>query len=219
MRCVQLELSRSEKREVPFHEVLSRMVMAYQGEPGKPSKFVLSVVLEEGNGRAYVRAGAGDQELDRAELADMKQVGDTMLFASKEELVRGEEPLNVPPLLLVENARKAKKPASRYMPVAVARWLLARDGGLCRFPGCTRIAAESHHTERFVLAPHHEPQTVRALCDQHHKLNHSGIIENESALPPDWRLRPERSLPRTTPKDRIDRRVREHQRLPRPSIK
>ena len=68
------------------------------------------------------------------------------------------------------------------------RQVRQRTGGLCAYPGCTRVATSLHHTQRWGLEKIHDPARLHGLCTGHERLAHLGLIENEEAGPQEWRV-------------------------------
>gem|GEM_PF-415919 len=97
---------------------------------------------------------------------------------------------------------------SRHIPVEIERYVRARDGNTCAFPGCFRACAEMHHVDGFALEHVHDPDRIFCLCEAHHGLAHRGLIENENLPARFWRVRKD-----PDPADvrvGIDRKVVEH---------
>lgn len=101
-------------------------------------------------------------------------------------------------------------PRSRpTIPARDLRFLMALHGGICAVKGCRRPGARWHHQERRALVPVDDVTTMSLICALHHRLLHSGHIENPEEPPDLWR-------PRTTPargpveprKDAVDARYR-----------
>ncbi len=53
-----------------------------------------------------------------------------------------------------------------------------RDGGKCRIPGYIERAAEAHHIvyRSHSKARRWHPQNLVSLCQDHHRLQHAGVI-------------------------------------------
>jgi len=102
-------------------------------------------------------------------------------------------------------APEAVKTSSRHIPARIQRHVTERTGGLCAYPSCTREATSLHHTQRWGLGKVHDPARLHGLCDGHERLAHLGLIENEEAMPREWRVR-ERADP-TADKRFIDQFV------------
>ncbi|MDD3862211.1 MAG: hypothetical protein PHP74_05010 [Candidatus Gracilibacteria bacterium] len=67
-------------------------------------------------------------------------------------------------------------PASRYIPIAKKRLILAQTNGGCAHPNCQNPAQIFHHQVRYSQSKSHE--SVIALCRIHHEFAHNGITEN-----------------------------------------
>lgn len=64
---------------------------------------------------------------------------------------------------------------TRAIPPAIRRALAARDGGACRFPGCTRSRyTEGHHVEHWADGGETKLSNLVTLCRFHHRLVHEG---------------------------------------------
>jgi hypothetical protein len=83
---------------------------------------------------------------------------------------------------------EAVKTSSRHIPARIERHVIARTGGLCAYPSCAREATSLHHTQRWGLEKVHDPARLHSLCDDHERLAHLGLIENEEAMPREWRV-------------------------------
>ncbi|MDA1061012.1 MAG: hypothetical protein O3B47_04420 [bacterium] len=79
--------------------------------------------------------------------------------------------------------------ASRHMPSAMTKFILKRSNSKCEFPGCVKYYFELHHADRFMQKWTHDPDRIFALCNNHHKLIHQGLIENEEKDVRFWRIR------------------------------
>lgn len=95
---------------------------------------------------------------------------------------------------LASGAPAAVATRSRHIPAAVDRFVRERSGGLCAFPGCTRVGTSLHHTQRWGLEKVHDPERLHALCTAHERLAHLGLIEGEEEAPRKWRLRKQPDL-------------------------
>jgi hypothetical protein len=81
-----------------------------------------------------------------------------------------------------------KKPTTtRYVPAAKKREVEAKHKGKCAFLGCNKPHEVLHHPNRWAFTKNHKK--ITPLCKTHHQLAHSGMIENESDLPDNWRIR------------------------------
>ncbi|MDD3861947.1 MAG: hypothetical protein PHP74_03620 [Candidatus Gracilibacteria bacterium] len=66
-------------------------------------------------------------------------------------------------------------PASRYIPIAKKRLILAQTNGGCAHPNCQNPAQIFHHQQRFFQTKNHE--SIISLCKIHHEFAHNGITE------------------------------------------
>jgi len=87
------------------------------------------------------------------------------------------------------NQPESVKTASRPVPAAMSRFVYARTNGLCAFPKCLKKATSLHHTQRWALEKVHDPSRLHAVCTEHERLAHHGLIENEEGPPHTWRIR------------------------------
>jgi HNH endonuclease len=61
---------------------------------------------------------------------------------------------------------------------------LARDGGLCQVPGCSRAAAHAHHVTYRSRGGGDEPENLVALCAAHHLVGvHGGYLRVSGRAP------------------------------------
>ena len=99
---------------------------------------------------------------------------------------------------LEEVQPEAVKTMSRHMPTAISRFVYARTNGYCAFPRCLKQATSLHHTQRWALEKIHDPSRLHAVCTEHERLAHHGLIENEEGPPHTWRIRsqPDRCDPK-----------------------
>ena len=73
----------------------------------------------------------------------------------------------------------------------VHREVLARDGGLCRVPGCSRAAAQAHHIVYRSAGGADDPANLVSLCATHHQHGvHRGYLRVRGAAPDglEWQL-------------------------------
>lgn len=98
--------------------------------------------------------------------------------------------------LLAEREEKLeqKKPQpiatkSRHIPTRIERFVLEKTNGQCAYPGCTKPHESLHHTQRFALEKIHDPDRLAPLCEEHERIAHLGLIENEEEPSENWRLR------------------------------
>lgn len=112
-----------------------------------------------------------------------------------------------------EQEREKSGKVPRKTSVKVERLVLARQENCCGWPGCNRPVEVFHHTRRFALKKSHDPDYIAGLCRAHHKMAHSGLIENEEGPVAAWRVRTAREwrVRGTAPfwdlKNTIDERV------------
>lgn len=114
------------------------------------------------------------------ELQKIKGQGDyneaiTALLKLRREKLEQEKPE------VVENA-------SRSMPAAIERYVLAKTNSTCAFPGCYKSYKILHHIDRFAMYRTHDPDKIFPLCEAHERLAHLGLIENENQPPANWKL-------------------------------
>lgn len=105
-------------------------------------------------------------------------------------------------LRLAAIAAAEKPTGSRYRPVAIDRYLLARSGGYCEVAGCNRRAAAAHHTNRFAFDRSHHPDHLVCVCQLHHGFAQGGLFRNEADDPSGWVLIEQDEDPAVTPADR-----------------
>ncbi len=106
---------------------------------------------------------------------------------------------------IAQEALESVSTSSRHIPARIGRHVTERTGGLCAYPSCSREATSLHHTQRWGLEKVHDPARLHGLCDGHERLAHLGLIENEEAMPQEWRVRAQPDL--TTDKRFIDQFV------------
>lgn len=125
------------------------------------------VVGEERDGAADAKMVGRTTEVEG--VSDVKTVGSvTEEVASKPDSVRTD---------------------SRYIPAAIRRHVEVRARGRCEFSGCGRPYEIFHHTQRWDLEHVHDPDRIVALCKNHERIAHCGLIENEDDLPHEWGVR------------------------------
>lgn len=86
----------------------------------------------------------------------------------------------------VPGATNAK---SRHIPAEIERFIIERSGGTCEYPKCMRKYEIIHHTQRFAIEQIHDPEKMTALCTQHERLAHLGLIMNEEQNSKHWTLK------------------------------
>ena len=153
---------------------------------------VLRTFVREGRSDSWVAPSSQPDELDvtvrlkpdlARRLEQLKKHADFeehfgRLLAALEKRLEGTSPEPV-------------KTASRPVPAAISRFVYARTSWLCAFPKCLKRATSLHHTQRWALEKVHDPSRLHAVCTEHERLAHRGLIENEEGPPHTWRIRRE----------------------------
>lgn len=106
--------------------------------------------------------------------------------------------------------KKGAEAMGRAIPRMVQKVVRARFGEKCGFRGCGRPATSLHHTRRYNLDPHHDPNAIVPLCTAHERLVHSGLVEDERVSPSEWRILDEAD--RCQAKWRVDQMVQRHRK-------
>lgn len=106
--------------------------------------------------------------------------------------------------------KKGAEAIGRAIPRMVQKVVQARFGKKCGFRGCGRPATSLHHTRRYNLDPHHDPNAIVPLCTPHERLVHSGLVEDERVSPSEWRILDEAD--RCQAKWRVDQMVQRHRK-------
>lgn len=110
--------------------------------------------------------------------------------------------------------QEAENGVTRHIPANIRKIIDDRSQGKCEFEDCDKPKEIYHHTKRFALQKSHNPDFIVALCKNHERLFHAGLIENEEASPKNWKIRPQ---PETDGyKFFIDRLVQRYQQEPFP---
>lgn len=100
------------------------------------------------------------------------------------------------------------KSDSRHIPTKIKKFILKRSNRICEFPNCEKQYKIFHHTKRFALQKTHDHEKIAALCEEHERIAHLGLIENEEMRPKFWKIR---SCPdKIDIKYAVDRTVTEH---------
>lgn len=160
-------------------------------DDGKVKKIEIKMVLDPEI--AYelekLKGFGGDwNQLMKEFLVLRKQVGENSLEEQKSEKVNTDSDNS----LKLENCKPEKiETESRHIPVSIQRYVIAKTGGLCAFPGCNKKAVNFHHTQRFALEQVHDPDRIVGLCEAHHSIAHRGLIKDEELAPVFWRVREE----------------------------
>jgi hypothetical protein len=106
----------------------------------------------------------------------------TLLKLRQEKLEQGKP-------VTVGNKGPHRVPASRPIPAAISKYVVAKTNGTCAFPCCYKPYEILHHTDRFAMYHIHDPDKIFPLCEAHERLAHLGLIENENQTPKYWKLR------------------------------
>lgn len=105
------------------------------------------------------------------------------------------------------------------VPAKTMRFLMALQGGRCAVRGCPRPLRELHHREPYDRQRGHDVRDLILLCRDHHRLVHTGLVENPADDPALWRIREAPSASHRTPVRRsptdgrrkaVDRSYRNH---------
>ncbi|HUQ06400.1 MAG TPA: HNH endonuclease signature motif containing protein, partial [Kofleriaceae bacterium] len=69
------------------------------------------------------------------------------------------------------------RPATRTIPAATRRAVLARDHHRCQVPGCSMSRwVDVHHIRHWEDGGDHDPRNLLTTCELHHSLHHDGVI-------------------------------------------
>jgi hypothetical protein len=104
----------------------------------------------------------------------------------------------------------------RTVPPKLRRLLEARDGGSCRWPGCTRRRQlQAHHRTHWAKGGETSLDNLTLLCFHHHRLVHEGGYTIEDADDGDFRFRNRHgvlhpSVPRSPPSGSADELISEN---------
>ncbi|MBD3329939.1 hypothetical protein GF354_00240 [Candidatus Peregrinibacteria bacterium] len=96
------------------------------------------------------------------------------------------------------------KSRSRKIPKKIETYINRRSQGICEHPNCYKPAKNIHHTEAFALTKTHDPDKLKHLCVEHHKIIHLGYLDEQH-----WRQI--EKLPYYDMKNLINRRIAEYQ--------
>lgn len=100
---------------------------------------------------------------------------------------------------------QSKETDSRHIPGKIKKFIFARCNGKCEFPCCNKTPKILHHTLRFAITKNHDPDQIRALCEEHERLAHLGLIKNEHKEPREWKVLKQADFDH--PKHEIDKKV------------
>ena len=76
--------------------------------------------------------------------------------------------------------------ASRYIPSAKKRQIVARTNGKCSYPNCNSPFQVIHHVNRFSEGKSHD--SAIPFCKIHHEFAHNNLIRNENLTAEKWQL-------------------------------
>ena len=80
---------------------------------------------------------------------------------------------------------RTKTPRARQsIPPAIRRFVLRRDRGRCKVPGCRHATfVDVHHLDPRSEGGGHDPENLLTLCSAHHRANHRGelVVEGRPA--------------------------------------
>ena len=105
------------------------------------------------------------------------------------------------------------------VPAKTIRFLMAWQGGRCAVRGCPRPVRELHHREPYDCQRGHDVRDLILICRDHHRLVHTGLVENPADDPALWRIRevpssrhgtPVRRSPADGRRKAADRSYRDH---------
>lgn len=83
----------------------------------------------------------------------------------------------------------SKITGSRHIPNPIQNYVKNKHARLCHFPNCKKRGEILHHTQRFALEKVHDPDRLVYLCEQHERLAHHGLIENEEKPAHMWKIK------------------------------
>ncbi len=89
---------------------------------------------------------------------------------------------------LEQEKPEEKVTESRHIPTSIQRFVIARSRGVCEVGTCAKKYEIWHHTQRFAAEQTHDPDRIIALCTQHERLVHLGLIEDEYIKPREWKI-------------------------------
>ncbi len=120
------------------------------------------------------------------------------------------ELLDIREKMLEQNRPEEKQTESRHIPIEMKRFVIERSRGVCEMGVCAKRYAILHHTQRFASEKTHDPSRIVALCKQHERLVHLGLIHDETIAPKQWKMLQEPD--KNDPKYQIDRLVQRYRR-------
>lgn len=120
------------------------------------------------------------------------------------------ELLDIREKMLEQNTPEEKQTESRHIPVEITRFVIERSRGICEVGACAKKYEIFHHTQRFASEKTHDPGRIVALCKQHERLVHLGLIHDETIAPKQWKMLQEPD--KNDPKYRIDQLVQKYRK-------
>ena len=177
--------------------------------------------------RAFVEGRDGALPVDDADAAHLRQSGATVDLDHQCAL-RGIAPLEDqawPSLCRDDESacvgeaatpgrsrREPPHPDRPPVPARDVRFLMARQHGRCAFPRCIRRPSDVHHRELYDPVRGHDLSKMHLVCREHHRLWHTGRVENPSDAPARWRVRTDPAgVPAAGGRlEATERRYREH---------
>ncbi|MFH1218230.1 MAG: hypothetical protein V1679_00090 [Candidatus Peregrinibacteria bacterium] len=111
----------------------------------------------------------------------------------------------------LEEKPPVKKTQSKHIPNLIQNYIKYRSNKKCEFGQCKKDAEILHHTDRFALKREHNPDKIVALCTEHERIVHLGLISNEHDPPDKWKIREKPD--KYDIKFLIDQKVLEHRKI------
>lgn len=134
---------------------LARAVLEGSGAEATRAPYQIAVTLCEQCGAGWQESGGRKYALSRADLeracCDAQRIGS----------LDSDDPAR----------------AAQDVPPRVRRFVIRRDGGKCRVPGCRSTRClELHHIVARILGGSHDAENLILLCDGCHAAHHRGLI-------------------------------------------
>lgn len=92
----------------------------------------------------------------------------------------------------------------RYIRQFIRDKALQESKYRCSYPGCNKPPDANHHPDRFAKTGSHKK--LKPLCKQHHEFMHNGLVENETEVTQNWKLKFDLHL---NPTDQLYRKYRQ----------
>lgn len=118
----------------------------------------------------------------------MKQLLDVYKKQVEEKRVEMEVDLEKKREKIESKSDQKHMATSRHIPVTVQRYVLSKTNNTCSFPNCEKPAKILHHTQRFSLKHNHDPEKIAPLCEEHERIAHHGLIQNENREAKKWKI-------------------------------